>query len=139
MSCWVSLASKSLLSAWVTCLACHYWLFLIPQRVCDWQAMILVSPASETAITPCGCFQSPVPYPLPLREKVKFGPSVTDQRAGPSSWWPSTNVKMFSSPSPIICLTYSQCFIVTSQMLCQKIIIKIKDEMRKKDVPLKLR
>lgn len=46
------------------------------------------------------------PYPLLLREKVKFGPSVTDQRAGLSSWWPSTAVKMFNSPSPITCLTY---------------------------------
>lgn len=52
----------------------------------------------------------PAPYPLLLREKVKFGPSVTDQRAGPSSWWPSTAVKMFSSPSPIACLTFFAVF-----------------------------
>uniref|UniRef100_A0A3P8TEQ1 Uncharacterized protein n=1 Tax=Amphiprion percula TaxID=161767 RepID=A0A3P8TEQ1_AMPPE len=86
--------------------------------------MFPVSPAPETAVTLRGCFQSPpAPYPLPLREKVKFGPSVTDQRAGPSSWWPSTAVKMFSSPNPITCPTYSQSFIDTVHVVCLLLLL----------------
>lgn len=34
------------------------------QRVCDGQAMFLMYPSAETAITPRGCFQSSSPIPL---------------------------------------------------------------------------
>lgn len=97
----LGLQSRS--GAWVTYLAFHSWLFFTPQSACDWQDMFPMSAGPETAIILRGCFQSPAPYPLPFREKVKFGPSLTDQRAGPISWWPSTPVKMLTHP-------YCQCF-----------------------------
>lgn len=52
--------------------------------------------------------QSHIP-PL-LWENVKFGPSVTVRRAGPSSWWPSMVVKIFTSASLITCLTFAVHF-----------------------------
>lgn len=104
-SCWLRLACEVCLAhgwhVWHATAGCFWY----DRGVCDWQAVFLVSPYPETAISPKGCFQSlPAPYPSPLSKKVKLGPSVTDQRAGPSSWWPSTAVKMSSSPSPITCL-----------------------------------
>lgn len=73
-----------------------------------------MSAGPETAIILRGCFQSPAPYPLPFREKVKFGPSLTDQRAGPISWWPSTPVKMLTHPY-CQCFTFFFCIIAKSK------------------------
>lgn len=64
--------------------------------------------------------------PEPLSEKVKFGPSVTDQRAGPSSWWPSATVKMFGSPSAIACPTFYLYLLLSSNVAIEINAIKSK-------------
>lgn len=74
VSCWLSLACEACLAhGW------HVWhatagSFLIAQRVRDWQAMFLMSPAPETAITPRGCFHSPGPVPLAAQREGQVWP-----------------------------------------------------------------
>lgn len=106
MSCWLNLAREVCLAhGW------HVWHATAGSAESVWVAGHVSRVSSPwNSHHSERMFSIPQPRtPLLLWEKVKFGPSVTDQRAGPSSWWPSTAVKMFSRPSPIACLTYSHC------------------------------
>lgn len=69
------------------------WVFLLQQTVPIEAAMMLsVPPAGKS---------------MALREKVKFAPSLPEQRVGPSSCWTSVALEMFRRLNYIKRLAYS--------------------------------
>lgn len=92
VSCWLSLAFQACLAhgwhVWHAS-AGSFWFHweYMSGRPCFSRLQPLKQPSLQLDV-----FNPPAPYPLLLGDKFKFSPSVTDQRVGPSSWWPSNPI-----------------------------------------------